>query len=214
MPADAQQPVGDGAQQPVLDREVGKRRKRRAELAEELASAQQPAPQRQTVAFSQPRFGDNVHLGDLNAVRADPRAHATDRAVVYRAVHRYGAPLPKALRLGADSLGAREQVGDRGHGAGGRANIALNAQVGGQGRVEHGEVVRGFGHVGRAESTGKVSSLTARQAVARSTPSRQPSPIRSAPAKRPPTAHMLGYAGSPPASSGSMASFTATPKRV
>ena len=87
MPADAEHALGQAAKQAIVDRKVGQRREGRAELPQELAAAEQPAAQWKAIALGQPRFGDDVHLGDLNAVRADARAYTAHRAIVYRAVH-------------------------------------------------------------------------------------------------------------------------------
>ena len=66
-------------------------------------------------------------------MRADERADPATRAVIERLVRRGQIGMAKSLRLRPNGLGAGEQVGHCGHRAGRGAEVALDAEVGGEG---------------------------------------------------------------------------------
>ena len=116
-----------------LEEEVGQRSHRLGNLPQGggarhqvVAQAQQ---QRHFALLDQRGAHTGIHLGDLDAGWAGHVASAAAAAVIYRMVGGRLAWLAEAPCLGSLVLRPWEQVGDRGYGANGGADIAFDALV-------------------------------------------------------------------------------------
>ena len=161
IPIDSDHLFHQDPHRPEPHHRVGQRRDPAAHLAEHLVVAERRiAPPLQVerilakLLCAQLGLGRGVDLHHLDAVRADQRADAAAGAVVQRVVGRGRAGVAEPLRLRADVLRPRKQVGDGHDRARAGADVALDAQVGGAFDVfeECGGV--GFAHRGSIASKG------------------------------------------------------------